>query len=817
MKFSTLILLLVLALQANAQNNQKPKNIGPGAIKGVVLDSSTKSAMAYATVALLNPQNSAILDGVITKNNGEFNFEGLPLGEYDIKCTFMGYKTEFVKSVKISADNPKITLSNVLLKAKSVLKEGVSVVSEKSEVTYMLDKKVINIAENPNVQGGRIADALQNIPSISVDLEGKVSIRGSANFQVLIDGRPSPMPGNDALKSIPADAVENVELITNPTAKYDPDGTAGILNIVLKKMSLNGINGMISGSGGIKDKYTSSGIFNYRYDDLNFYTGIDYSNMTFKPSSKFIRESYTPNSDTVSFIDPAIDRKMVDKNFSGKAGIEYTIDPMRFISISANVNKGDFQRLMPTKMREWNSPNSFSSYYLNDDEYLVSGYYSTANAYYQQKFNSDGHQISSTLNTIFWDGGGDERIVKSATDKDFNVNNTLKEYRSNADSRTIMTKFKTDYVLPLSDGYKIEAGYNFDYTQDFSDFLYENYNFTNKTWERNSDFTNDTKYYHTINALYTTFTGAIWDFNYQAGIRCEYFNRRLNQTTNSQVFKYNKINFFPTAHISRNFEGDQQLQISYSRRVQRPDVYALNPFPDYVDDYIVSIGNPSLMPEFTDSYEINYQKGFKTMFFSIQSYYRNTDNAISRVLKINSDKKIWITAENVARNYTIGAELSANLNLFKGFRLNINGNLYNYRFKTNESGLDGENGGTVLDGNIMAFYSFSPNTLLQLNTFYMGPRYSIDGKVNETYSVGASIRQFFFDKQLTLYFNGRNILNTVKYTSENKRKEFYTYGSQNTEGANLSIGFSININNYEQKQRPEDTIEKTNVGGSGGY
>ncbi len=448
----------------------------------------------------------------------------------------------------------------------------------------------------------------------------------------------------------------------------------------------------------------------------------------------------------------------------------------------------------------------------------IDGIYSTINGYYRQQFGQEGHFLSATANAIVWDGGGYEKMSKYTTNQEFEpIGSDNKKHRGDALSRSFMFRGKADYELPLEGSYKLEAGYNFDYTQDFSDYLFLDYNNITGNWDKNSFYTNDTKYFHTINSLYATFSGALWDLSYQLGLRGEYFNRRLDQTANRELYKYEKFNLFPTFHLSANITETQQIQFSYSKRVQRPDVYALNPFPDYADDYVVSVGNPQLMPEFTDSWELNYQLGFEKMFFSLQTYYKATDNAMTRVLKVKEDGKLWITSENVESNYIAGAELAANITVFKGLRVNLNGSLYRFEID-NGSALAGEySSGNVFDGNIMVFYSITPTTLLQLNGFYIGQKITTDGKIDDTYSAGFSLRQFLLDRKLTIYLNGRNVLSTVKYKSVNRRPEYYAYGTLEPEGANISLGFSLNINNYEQKLRPEDTIERSNAGSSGGY
>ncbi len=818
--FCSFILFIILVnVDIYSKENNNSNNFeARGIIRGIVVDSLSNAGMAYATVAVINSETSKVIEGAITKNKGDFIITDLPFGQYDIKFSFVGYHNEIVTGVNLTKENYNLELDKVKLKSKSYETNDILVSADKDNISYNIDKKIINISSNPNARGGKIADALQNVSSVNVDAEGNVSLRGSTNFQVLIDGKPSPVAGNDALKMIPADVVENIEIITNPSAKYDPDGTAGIINVVMKKMDMNGLNGILNSSAGIKDKYSADALFNYKYGDLNFYSGINYEDRTFKPRSDYTRETYDNLTDTVYLINPIINRKMIDQNFSAKAGVEYTISPSRFISFSGNVLNMHYERRLPSKLTVWTNPMSSNNYFYNDDINTIDGYYSTINTFFLQNFSKKGHKLSSTINAIIWDGGGNEVSSKAITDNKFNLIDTnLQKHQGIADSRSFLLKYKADYVYPINDNSEFEVGINFDYTQDFSDYLYQDYNILSKLWEENTGFTNNTKYYHNIYAIYSTISGSIFDFNCKLGLRAEYFNRRLEQETNSSLFKYRKVNIFPTLHLSRKFENDRQIQISYSRRVQRPDVYALNPFPDYADDYYVSVGNPGLMPEFTDSYELNYQKGYEKWFLSLQTYYRNTDNAISRVLRTKDDNKIWITSENISRKYVLGSELSANINFSKEIRINLNGNFFYNKLESDDPTIQENLGGYSMDANIMLIYNFGQNTMFQLNSYYFGPRYSIDGKIEPTYSLGFSVRQFFFDRLLTLYLTGRNVMNKVKYESVNRRDTLYNYGTMYAEGANISLGISLKINNFERKIRPEDEIERSNVGSSGGY
>lgn len=789
---------------------------GNGVIYGVIIDSVAKAPLPYATVAVLDAKSGKVLDGLSTKNDGIFMFDGLPYMPFKIKCTFIGYKSYLSDDIVLTKENHNVNLKQIMLQAMEIGSEAVVVTGNREQVQYKLDKKIINISENPAAKGGRLIDALQTIPSINTDLEGNITVRGSANFQVLIDGKPSAQNGNQALKSIPADAVENVELITNPSAKYDPDGTVGIVNIVLRKASLDGFNGMLNANLGNRDKYSAEGLFNYRVDDLNIYSGLEYHDFTQKMDINMSRELYSKNN-IIDYYSPVINRIEFDKALDFKIGLEYNISPTDYISFSTEYLDLDYKRDYPSKIKEWSNYSPNSKYYLNSDIYTVIGSYTTINAFYQKQFSQEGHQLNALWNSIIWDGGGVEKMQKAITDNNFNINDERpNKHQSDADSRSFMMVFKTDYSLPIEKDYKLEAGYNFDYTQDYSDYLYQDYNYLSSDWERNTIYSNDTKYYHTINAIYCTFAGSLFDLNYQIGLRGEYFNRRLNQETTNEYYNYKKFNLFPTFHLSAALSETTQIQASYSKRVQRPNVYLLNPFPDYSDDYILSIGNPKLMPEFTDSYELNLQQNFDNLFFVVQGYYRRTNNSITRIWRTNAANQIKLSYENVSENQMMGAEISANWNIFKGFRLSLNANIYRLSITNDASSVEESNSGNAIDGNMVILYNLFNNTQLQFNSFYIGAKYTTDGEVKQSYSFGFAVKQFLFDRKLTVFLSGRNIFNTLKYDNINQRENYKAVGIVYPESRSIFLGFSFNINNFENKTRPEDTIERNTVGGQQG-
>lgn len=801
----------VLSFEASA-SEKAPANQYPGVVWGVVVDSGEGAPIHYATVALLSQKDSSVVTGGITDEKGVFKIENVPYGDYILKASFIGFEKAFVSDVAIKSNSPVVAAGKIKLAASSIETETVTVEGQKDLVTYKLDRKVVNVSDNPKARGGSAAQALENVPSVRVDVEGNVSLRGSSNFTVLVDGKPTVLDGNDLLKQIPADAVESVEIITNPSAKYDPDGTSGILNIIMKKEKLSGMNGIANLTLGTREKYNGNTLFNFKSDSFNYFAGLDYNNQKYHPESNFTRE--TKSGDTAFFANPTMDRIYNPISYNLKTGADFYIDETNTVSISGNYGYYGFDRFLPSRYTEWTNFEPQKDYFESRDEFLVGGAYFGASSSWHKLFESKGRELLTTLSFSRWLGDVDQTSNKYETDGSFNPTGViLDKMRTYNDMGRANIRLKSDYTLPLGEYRKIETGVQSDAKWKDSDYLYEDFDEDTGEWFTNRTYTNKIDYSENTQSVYATYSDAIFETMFQVGLRGEYYRRELNQITKNENFKYDKFDIFPTLHISKELGGGDQIQLSYSRRVYRPDDRTLNPFPDYNDEYFVSQGNPYLKPQYTDSYELNFRKALGRSFASIETYYRQTSDNIQRTMTLLDDGRILLTSDNFGSDYLYGAQAEVNWSIFMWLRWNVSANYYSYHLKEISGDEENERERNIFDGNTNLTILLPTKTYVQLYGHYTGTRIIAEGEQKEAFVTGLSVRQGFLDNSLAVILNVRDIFGTGKYEFINKGINYKTTGYFQQEGPTVSLTFSYKINDYKRRNTDDSGADIDFKGG----
>ncbi|MEI6091446.1 MAG: TonB-dependent receptor [bacterium] len=808
------VLLATTALTGYSQGNGS-RQIGDGIIKGEVVDSTTKQPIHYATVSVLNSKDSTVVDGSITKENGKFEVSGLPNGEYLVKSSFVGYKNTYISKVAIAKGKNIADVGRVRLLPSAVMGEQIEVTGEKEQITYNIDKKIVNVAQFPSAQGGTAIDVLQNVPSVTIDNEGNVSLRGSTNFTLLIDGRPTQMSASTLLGQLPANMIENIEIITNPSAKYDPDGTAGIMNIISKKEKMSGMTGIINGTAGMGDKYNGDFTVNFRRDKFNAFIGGDANNHRHLSSSDLDKENYVGN--TIYSMTNRSDRVTKHSGYGLKAGIDYNLTDNDVISLNADFSNFGYYRNYPSKYHLWTNRSTYQQYYLNLDEGTISNKYFNLLANWQKQFDKKGH-------TLNWSAlyHGAEGIIE----------NTIEKYYSNIDfseKSSIVNKLRNindgfrkyfrsdlDYVLPLSDKSSLEAGamYEFNYKQ--ADYKFDSLDLNQLKWVPYSPYTGLMDFRQNTGAIYATYSNSLIGLDYKLGLRGEYYSRDFEPNNSLPSYFYSKYNLFPTLHISKDLKNDNQLQFSYSRRILRPDEQFLVPFPIGMDDYYVNTGNPDLKPEYTDSYELNYRKGFKKSFLSVESFYRQTNNVISRTTEVRSDNKIWLSYANLDKDYMLGVSVNGNVTVTDWFKFNVSADLYNYHVFQTDPNMPKEISTNVFNGNLIATFIPFKTTYVQLTTNYYGRQLFADGRMEPMYLCGFSIRQDMFDRKLSIVLKAYDLLNSYKYTIINDRSNFKSNFKMEMEHQLLTLSLSYKINNYQQRQRNSDANIEQEMNAGGG-
>ncbi len=812
------VVLLFLILNINIKGkSQSPNNrsneVPRSGIQGKIVDKQTKHAVPYCTVALYNATDSTLVSGTISDKSGNFFIKARG-GYYYIDINFMGYNKIRKSNLQINKNQSIIKLGRIeLIKSEAELK-GVDVVGSQSYVDYRIDRKVIHVDRDLASAGASAVEALQNVPSVTVDIEGNVALRGSTNFTVLINGKPSPLSGSDALEQIPSSAIKNIEIITNPSAKYDPDGMTGIINVILKDNVDQGLNGIIEANVGSYDSYGFNTTLNYRTEKWNYFGGVSLMKRNSPGDGNSDMKNFA-NPDTLFYRNSELDRLRFRDNMTFKGGIEYYANKRNTFSIEGvyGVNKRGKDYF--SKISEYYEPQYLArNYTTSSNTGGKTSPFMKINANWTHKFKTKGEKLEVLA---FFNKSGfekEENQKERYSDSIWTEDMPIKDWINTFDNNdNIDFRLKADYTKKLRKNRKFEAGIQSRTYREKSEFTHYKYNTTTSDWELKSQYSNNLTFDRDIFSAYSTFGGKIKDFGYQLGIRGEYTHRLIESEEGNSGAEINRFDIFPTIHLSQKINDNNSLMASYSRRIDRPGGWELGPNPMYISSTFIRVGNPSLEPEYTDSYELSYQLNFSKSFISLEGYYRTTENKITRIQEMDPTTYITtMTFKNLDRDHSAGMEAMANLQLAKWVRLNVSGNYYYYRLKGDISSntIDKESVNYDIRGNVN--FLITPLMRLQLTTFYRGPSVTAQGEFKSFYMFNSALRYDFFKRKLAVTFKVNNITNSMQHAFTTFSPTFETENSFSRFGPTFSLTATYKINNYKQVRKK--TLD--DKGGEGG-
>ncbi|MFC2132133.1 TonB-dependent receptor domain-containing protein, partial [Bacteroidota bacterium] len=670
---------------------------------------------------------------------------------------------------------------------------------EKPLVEYKMDKKIVNVSRDIISQGGSATDALQNVPSINVDLDGNVTMRGSSNFTVFINGRPSVLEGSDALDQIPAASIDNIEIITNPSAKYDPDGIGGIINVVLKKNSQEGLTGLFDLSVGTKDKYSTNLLLNYGVSDFNFFGGIDFrdNNRSADGVSRNIYKNRIPVvSDTAEMTGG---RR--HNGYTAKGGISWEITDMSSIKIEGNYGEFGFSRRHNSDRFQWiDGMPDLDSNFSNQNTMTRNSNYYKINLDYRLKFDNRGQNLTALAYFSSRDGGGDNLQDDYITDENWNpvLRSTYNNY-STEDEVSEGYRFQLDYVLPFSEDSKFEAGAQSRLDREVEKYVYQDWDHDLNDWDEYAR--NSMDYLRDIHSVYSTYAGKYMDFSFMAGLRGEYTLRSIKDVNINKEYKIDRVDWFPTLHMSQDLGNDHQIMASYSRRIHRPRGWDLEPSRVRYDAHNYREGNPALEPEYIDSYEIGYQKYFGMSYVSVESYYRRTNNLMDRISDTSGADYIW-KSMNLGSDHSLGVEMIVNYEPYKWLRLNLSGTYYHYSIDSSLAG--SARNSNVWDSRINATFMITPTTRFQIIGDYEGPKVEAQGTEGYDLEMSMALRQEFWDRAAALTLQVRNVLGTDRRERTTDIPTKYSYYLREREFPIVQLSFSYKLNNFMQKKEERD-------------
>ncbi|RTZ04589.1 TonB-dependent receptor [Flavobacterium bomense] len=783
-------------------------------ISGKVIEKISKQPLEYATITFLNPNNPKPVAGGITNPKGEFDIEVIP-GVYDINIEFISFKVNEIKQKNLQVNT---SLGLISLEEDANQLNEVIIRSEKTTVEIKLDKKVYNVGNDLMVKGGTVSDVLDNIPSVAVDIEGNISLRGNDNVRVLIDGRPSNAINiAEALRLIPADAIEKVEVITNPSARYDAEGGGGLLNIILKKGKNRGLNGTFIGSAGYPENNGLSGTLNYKSDNFNLFTTQGYNKRN-SPGNALTNTNYLNADNTINnIVNETRENDRFSKGYNGNFGIELFLNETTAWTNTFNYRKNNGD----------NRDNVFQNYFEADNTFdYTRNRINLENSdsenvefatNFTKKFKKEGHKL--TLDGSF--STSKDLEIAVITDRATNTakvkfDNTL---NNQSQSRNLL---QMDYVLPIGEGGQFEAGYRGDFSELLTDYQVENDGLINK------NFTNTLEYKEKVNAVYTQYGMKINKFSVLVGLRFEDSNININQlaTNDFNTKKYN--NFFPSAFFTYEISDKSSASVSYSRRIQRPRGRMLNPFSNLSSNINIFVGNPDLDPAFSDAIDFGYIKRWDKLTFNTSLYVNKTTDVFQFARRESGDfvNGIPITISspiNLATEYRAGFEFTLNYSPYKWWKLN--GNFNFFRNETQGDFVYTDFNNKIITQN---FDNIATSWFTRITSKVSLP-YKIDWQTNATYNgaeksaqgnrLGVFSANLAFSKDImkdkgTLSFNISDVFNSRKRMMETNLPGFAnSYGEMQWRVRQFSLSFTYRFNKPKnEKEKQPKKLQNDNEG-----
>ena len=793
---------------------------GTGRLNGVVLDAATKKPVEFATVALLPATGETPLDGTVADEKGRFSLRGLAPGAYRLQLSFLGYAA-LTRDVTVTGGSTD--LGTLALTAAAQQLGGVTVTGEKETVEVRPDRIVYNADRDLTNKGGVAADVLRKVPLLSVDLEGNVQLRGSSNIRVLINNKPSSiLAGNlaDALKQLPADQIASVEVITTPGAKYDGEGTAGIVNIILKKNNLQGVNGSVNAAGGNRSS-NAGGSLNVRRGKVGVSTNAS-GYLYYSPSASTSRRTTFAGSpdNVVSTLSQDGSGDNLGGGGYGRMSLDY--DPAKNhsfalgVSGNLNANNSESQQTNDLVPRLGVAPSQLFTR-ATDNQYHSQSY--DANATYTRTFEGQPRREWSVLAQH----SRNRNLQPYALNQFVNQRTAtgLPNYRESSDnlSRNLETTLQTDYTHPIGDKRSVEVGGKAILRRVLSDYQIQTATGPDAPFVVDARRSNRFDYDQNVAAAYATYGFPLGQkVNARLGTRLERTDV-VGQFEQSNVTRFTSgyTSLLPNASVSYTRKPGNTLRLAYSRRIQRPYIFYLNPYENRVDKFNVSRGNPALDPEFTDSYELNYSTFVKGSVLNFSLFTRQTDNAIEAVRTQRLDTTVTSYA-NIARNRSYGASVFGS---FKPTtKWEVSGSTSLSYVVLHSGALNTTNEGLMVNLNANSTYKFSKSVSAQFFGGVSSSRVQLQGRAAawNWYSIG--LKKTILKEKGDITFNADNFLadrrdlnSTVTTPSFNLEQHNYIA----LRGLRLAFGYRFGkIEAAPPKQRRSIRNDDTKAGESQG-
>jgi outer membrane receptor protein involved in Fe transport len=793
-------------------------------LTGKVIDASMDFPLEYASVSAKSIEDGSIINGGVTNREGMFSIK-LEKGTYDLEIEYISFEVKYISNFTIDKDTD---LGTIKLRAKAGELGEVTVVAETTQVEVRLDKKIYTVGKDLTTAGGTVSDALGNVPSVTVDIDGAISLRGNNNVRILINGKPSSVAGfgdQDVFQQLPAEAIESVEVITSPSARYDAEGTAGIINIILKREKTLGFNGSIRGTLG-DPKNTGAFIdLNLRTDNFNVFTSLGYTDRTRPGNAFFDTEFSNPELDFNRIIEVR-EYNRNGQNYNVNAGAEYFIDDMSSVTASLFARLGDDGDVTTNTNSRFvdgieNSTTVRIENELEDDE---SFQYSMN---YEKRFDKENRDHKLTADIQY--SSSNETKTGIINENQILPSDSLVAFQDNLETeKRDSYLIQADYVKPMGDA-QFEAGFRGDYSDQSQGFLVQRQNLETGNLEIDEFVSSDFDFQQNITAVYTQYGNKFDKFSFLLGLRYE--QTQLKGTTTPLVpenfdrnfdFDKNFGGFFPTVNLVYELGEDENITLGYNRRINRPRSWFLNPFPSQSSRVNVFQGNPDLDPSFANAFDLGYLKRWEKITLTSSIYYQRETDAFERVerdtgrrteednIQINENIPINLSSEE-----RYGAELGILYNPTKWLRTNFSFNYFRFQSEGSFEGI--EYGAT----NESYFGRFSSNVILpwkiqwQTNAFYRGPRVNAQTETDPIASIDLAFsKDFLKDDNLTISLNVRDLFNSRKRDQFTIAENFTSNSSFQWRVRQVTATVVYRFNQQKREQNRRSNDDDGDFGGS---
>ncbi len=759
-------------------------------INGTIKDKTTGEGLPFSSVQLISQNDSNIIKGALSDINGNYIIKNISSGKYKLVASYMGYH----QSKKIIDIQAKKSKHNFLLLQKSFSLSEIEITIEKNSIEKSIEKTTVNVAKNTTLTGGTAVDVMQTLPSVDVDIEGNINYRGSDKVIILLNGEKSELV--KSLDQIPADQIEKIELINNPSAKYEAEGMSGIINIVLKSGNTKRNKTTLMLNTGYPETLGGNAGYSIITGKTRFFVNTGINHKTKYQTKEHLRKNYEkPNT----FNYYQFDRQ--DKNLNNafiNTNFEYAINKKQHIGLSIIGSKKFNSADREINYKTLNEIGDTERESLKEIDILLNNHTIEGNANYRYSFKRKGQflktnfhyslldQLQQMNNKCFFELINDNPELQNTFSEQLNKN----------------THFSLDYSHPINDSILFETGYNFNTKDLLNNFYSKNYNYNSKEWIEDASLANKFNYIQQINSVYLNINGKLKFFEFQAGVRAEHTHNLQNSDNENEY-----LDFFPSVNLSRKLNNHFTVFAGCNRRINRPTIKMLNPFTDeYADVLNMHKGNPNLKPEYVNSYELGNRFIFNKISGFGSVYFRDIDQAISRIKSASNDSALFVSFINLDKAKLFGSELAMSYKPYKWWSINIGGNIFYTNLNGEYENNHINNSKIGWNASVLNKIKLSKDFGVQLSGYYRSKLPSVMGTYIERYYMDIAVNKKILKNKGQLVFKITDIFNTYMYglnldAIDDNNYRYSQINRRKNESRYFILSFIYNINGKEQQKK----------------